>query len=128
MPQEPPHKLHFLPGPDVAIPYARIATVSFSPRNVRALFEHTEFATHEWRLHQICFLHDYAGKTFNRRLDMKELSGIFEMSERTIRRILAKGPQDPSPPGRHRAMDDTTESTFMEIIVDAFHHGQALTN
>jgi hypothetical protein len=59
---------------------------------------------------------------------MKELSDIFEMSERTIRRILTKGPQDPNPSGPHRPMDDETESTFVQIIVDPFHPDQALTN
>jgi hypothetical protein len=45
------------------------------------------------------------------------------MSERIIQRILAKEPQDPSPPGPHQAMDDETESIFAQIIVDAFHRG-----
>jgi hypothetical protein len=50
------------------------------------------------------------------------------MSGRTIRKILAKEPQDPGLPGRHRVMDDETESILVQIIVDAFHRGQALTN
>jgi hypothetical protein len=126
--QEPPHKSYLLPGLGVAILYPRIAALRFSPRDIRALFKHTEFATLEWRSHQICFLQAYTGKTFNRCINMKELSDIFGMSERTIWRILAKGPQDPSPPGCHRAMDDETESTFVHIIVEAFHRAQALTN
>jgi hypothetical protein len=102
-----------------------IAALSLSPRDIRALFKHMEFATFEWKSHQICFLQDCAGKTLNRHIDTKELSNIFEMFERIIRTILTKGPQDPSPPGRHRVMDDETESTFVQIIVYAFHHGQA---
>jgi hypothetical protein len=128
MSQETPHKSHLLPGLDVAVLYPRISALSFSPRDIRPLLEHTEFAVLAWRGHQICFLQDYTGKTLNRRIDTKKVSDIFEMSERTIRMILAKGPQDRSPPGRHRAMDDETKSTFVQIIVDAFHCGQALTN
>jgi hypothetical protein len=128
MSQKPPHKSHLLPSLDVAILYPKSAALSFSPRDIRALFEHTEFSTLESRSHQTCFLPDYAGKTLNRLIDTKELSDIFEMSERTIRRILAKGPQDPSPSGPHRAMDDGTGSTFVQIIAEAFHRGQALTN
>jgi hypothetical protein len=102
-----------LPGLDVAILDPRIAALSFSFRDIRAPFEHTEFATLEWRSPQICFLQDYAGKTLNRRIDTKELSEIFERFERTIRRIVVKGPQDPNSPGGHRAMDDEAESTFL---------------
>jgi hypothetical protein len=80
MSQEPPHKLHLLPGLDVAILYPRIAALNFSPRHIRALFEHTEFATLELRSNQICFLPDYADKTLSRRVDTKELSDIFEIS------------------------------------------------
>jgi hypothetical protein len=68
------------------------------------------------------------GQEPQRHTDTKELSDVFEMSERIIRRILAKGPQDPSPPGRYRAMDNGTQSIWLQIIVDTFHRGQALTN
>jgi hypothetical protein len=81
-----------LPGLDIAILYPRITALGFSSGNIRGLFEHTEFATLEWRSPQICLLQDYAGKTLNRRINTKELSDIFEMSERTTRRTLMKGP------------------------------------
>jgi hypothetical protein len=92
-------KSHLMSALDVCTLYPTVAALGFSSHDMRALFQLTEFTTLQFRSRQICFLHEYAINILHQSLEKKELSEIFEMCERTIQRALAKGPQDPNPPG-----------------------------
>jgi hypothetical protein len=95
---------------------------------MRALFERTEFATLHSRSHQICFLADYTANSLQRFLKTRELAEFFEVTDRTVERILQRGPQDPSPPGRHQTFEDDIERGLVQMATDRFHQGAALTN
>jgi hypothetical protein len=49
------------------------------------------------------------------------------VTERTVEGILQRGPQDPSPPGRHRPFDDHAERRLVRMVIDRFQRGAALT-
>jgi hypothetical protein len=61
-------------------------------------------------------------------MHLTELSTVFDMIERTVRRALARGPEDPFPLGSHRALDADIESSLITMLLDAFQGGEPMTN
>jgi hypothetical protein len=72
-------------------------------------------------------LHEWAQSNLQDRLTTKELADIFEIAERTVRRTLAAGPQQPGPLGRHRALDEKSEQTLVSLILDSYAIRHSLT-
>jgi hypothetical protein len=61
-------------------------------------------------------------------MHLNELSTLFDITERTLPRALARGPEDPFPLRRHRALDADIESSFIIIPLDAFQRSEPMTN
>jgi hypothetical protein len=57
---------------------------------------------------------------------VKELSTTFQMNERTVGKNLQRGPQDPSPLGRHHALAEDAEATLVSIILEAYQDKEAM--
>jgi hypothetical protein len=62
-----------------------------------------------------------------RSLKTRELAALSDVTERIVEGTLTKGSQDPSPPGHHRAFDDDTERALVDMILDRFDRGSAMT-
>jgi hypothetical protein len=45
-----------------------------------------------------------------------------------VRRTLSRGPEEPAALGRHRALDQTIESSIIKMLLDAFQRGKPMTN
>jgi hypothetical protein len=61
-------------------------------------------------------------------MNLSELSTLFDMTEQTVRRALARGPEDPLPLGHHRALDANIEPSLITMLLDAFQPGEPVTN
>jgi hypothetical protein len=127
MTDEQLHNPNLAPLLDVATQFPKLDALGFSGRDLRALFGHSEFPTLRSRPHQICFLAEFGPNIFQRSLKTRELAALFDVTERALERTLTKGPQDPSPPGRHRAFDDDTERALDDMILDRFERPSART-
>jgi hypothetical protein len=123
-----PAKSHLAPAADLALIRRNLAAVDFCPRSIRFLLEHTDFPAQEFRSHQICFLNEWSRETLGRELRISELCTIFDLTERTVRRALLRGPEDPNPPGRHRALSPDVESDLITLVIGAFRSGNPLNN
>jgi hypothetical protein len=55
-------------------------------------------------------------------MHLSELSTLFDITEGTVRRELARGPEDLPPVGRDRPLDADIE------LLDAFQRGEPMTN
>jgi hypothetical protein len=66
-------------------------------------------------------------KTGHHELTTNQLAALFEFNPRTVRQYLLCRPQDPEVPGRHRALDETSESKLTTMIIQAFNEGEAMT-
>jgi hypothetical protein len=57
-----------------------------------------------------------------------EVTEVTEVTERTVRRTLSTGPKEPEPLGRHRAVDQQSETALLRVILDAHRDGKSLTH
>jgi hypothetical protein len=105
-----------------------LADVDFRPRSIRFLFEHSDFPAQEFRTHQICFREEWSRETLGCEVRISELCVIFDITERTVRRALLCGPEDPNPPGRHRALSPDVESDLIALVIGAFQSGNPFNN
>jgi hypothetical protein len=128
MTDEQPDNSNLTAGLAVVSIFPRLATLGFSDRDMRSLFERTEFAALHSRSRQVCFLADDTANILQRSLKTRELAQVFEVTERTVERILQRGPRDQSSPGAHRTLDDDTERGLVQMLIDRFHRGGALTD
>ena len=69
--------------------------IGMSERDIRYLFEKTDFSNLLYRNHQLHFLNDFYIKNYNKHLTSNQLALVFDMNPRTVRKNLATGPQDP---------------------------------
>jgi hypothetical protein len=113
-----------LPAPSVN---RDLLALGFPRRDIAALFEQTEFLQIPYKSHQVCFLRDYARDILGHALGTKELAALFERNERTVRKTLARGPQDPGPLGRHAALESDGELSLVATLLDAFGTGKSMT-
>jgi hypothetical protein len=74
------------------------------------------------------FLNQWTRETLNRTIHLNELSTLFDTTERTVRRALARRPDDPVPLGRHCALDADIESSLITMLLDTFQRGKPMTN
>jgi hypothetical protein len=61
-------------------------------------------------------------------MHLSELSTFFDMTERTVRRALARSPEDPLPFGRYCVMDAIIESALVTMLLDVYQRGEPMTN
>jgi hypothetical protein len=106
---------------------SRLLALDFSRRDISALFRQTEFLQIPYRSHQLCFLHDYARDVLDHPLRTADLAVLFEFNERTVRKNLARGPQEPGPLGRHAALTPEVEASLVEMLLEAFASGKSMT-
>jgi hypothetical protein len=71
--------------------------LGFLTRDIRPLYEHTEFPAIPFKLNQSCHFHEYASDVLNDPTSMKEFTTLFKMNERTVRHNLLQGPHEPGP-------------------------------
>jgi hypothetical protein len=90
------------------------------------LFDHTEFPAIRFKSNQLCHDHEYARRVLNHPVSAKNLATLREMNERTVRRNLLPGPQEPGPPGRHITLTSQSEAALVAMLLDAFHAGQPI--
>jgi hypothetical protein len=69
-----------------------LMTLGFPAQTIRLFPRHSGFPMFEFRTHQICFLNH---ETLNRTIHLSELSTLFDVTERTVRRALAWRPEGP---------------------------------
>jgi hypothetical protein len=106
---------------------ANLNALQLHTRDIHALLQHTEFSSISFRSHQICFLHEWVQSNLHDPLTTRELADIFKVAERTVRRTLGAGPQQPGPLGRHRALDEKSEQTLVNLILDSYATRHSLT-
>jgi hypothetical protein len=94
--------------------------LGFSERDVRSLFEHTEFPRIPFRSHQLCFLRDSARGVIHHPVSARDLATRFTINERTVYRTLRQGLQQPGPLGRHNALDEESEQALIAVLLKAF--------
>jgi hypothetical protein len=116
------------PAVELGILERNLTALDFPLRVIHLLFNHSDFPTLRFRTHQICFFNDWTRETFDRTMHLSELSALFELSQRAVRRALSRGPEEPLPLGRHCALDATIESSIITMLRDAFQRGQPMTN
>jgi hypothetical protein len=72
-----------------------LSALGISDCEIRWILSDSEFSSLQFRLHLICFLHDYPCNSLNRPLNTTELSTVFEVTTAVIRRIVRKEPENP---------------------------------
>jgi hypothetical protein len=75
----------------------------------------------------VSFARQYFCQTLHRELTTNQLAVLFELNPRTDPEFLLRGPQDAQVPGRHRALDETSESEPTTMVIQAFNEGKAMT-
>jgi hypothetical protein len=78
-------------------------------------------------LHEVCFAQEFFHETLHSEFTTTQLAISFQMNVRTVPKYLLREPQDPIPPGRHRALDNMSKSELTALILQAFHKGKAMT-
>ena len=101
--------------------------IGMSERDIRYLFEKTDFSNLLYRNHQLHFLNDFYIKNYNKHLTSNQLALVFDMNPRTVRKNLATGPQDPKEPGRHKALSEDIENQIIEEVVRRYQDGNSIT-
>jgi hypothetical protein len=79
--------------------------LGFSADDIRSLCDHTEFSAIPFKSNQLCNVHECARDILNHPVSTKYLATLVEMNERTVRRNLLPGPQEPGSLGGHNALD-----------------------
>jgi hypothetical protein len=72
------------------------------------------------------FFDDYARKSLHHPIEARELATLFELNERTARKILLHSPEQPDPLGRYMALNSEVESSLVLMLLDAFHEAKAM--
>jgi hypothetical protein len=73
------------------------------------------------------FFDNYARESLDHPVSPQEIATLFELNERTVRKNLLHGPQQPGPLGRHVALDGEIELSLVWMPLDAFHEQKAMT-
>jgi hypothetical protein len=120
-------KTNLFPAFPIASFHRDLLALSFSRRKIAALFEQTAFPQIPKKSHRLCFWNDDAKEISNHPLRTKDLSPLFEFNERTVRKTLARGPQEPGPLGRQAPLKPEAESSLVALLVEVFEAGKAIT-
>jgi hypothetical protein len=105
----------------------RLAEISFYDSDIRALGHRALFPRLRFRSFHICFLVGDPRDMLRHQVSMRELAMVFQFSERTVRRTLLRGPEDPVPLDRHAALDDDFKSRLAALLVQSFRVGKEMT-
>jgi hypothetical protein len=109
-------------------PPMRLTPVDFCPRSIRLLLDHSDCPGQKFRAHQMCFLDEWSRETLGHELSISGLCIIFETTERTVRRALIRGPEDPNPPGRDSALSTDVASALIAMLLAASQGCNPLLN
>lgn len=101
--------------------------LKFSERDIRSLTEHSEFPSIPFRCNQLCFLHEYCKNVLDRHISITNLSFIFDMNERTVRKNIKRGPLEPKPLGRHKALSEDVENIIIDHLIERYFSGNSMT-
>jgi hypothetical protein len=101
--------------------------LSFAPVSVRALKRNDEFCRILYKQNQVCFVNDYCRNMINRPISVNELAIVFSANPRTVRKYLLNGPQEPSTPGRHKALSEEAENQILQKLKDQYESNSAFT-
>jgi hypothetical protein len=94
--------------------------LGFSERDIRSLFEHSEFPTITFRSYQLYFLRDYVREVTNHPVSARDLARLFKMNQRTVYRTLQRGLQQPGSLRPHNALDEESEQALVAMLLEAF--------
>jgi hypothetical protein len=120
--------LHLSPAVKPGTIERNLIILDFPPRTICLLLRHSDLSMSEFRTHQICLLHQWTREALSRTMHLSEFFTLFDMTERTVRRAFARGPEGPFPLGHHRALDADIESSLITMLLDAFRHGKPMIN
>ena len=105
----------------------KLRQVGMSDRDIRYLFDNTEFLQLLYRNHQLHFFKNFYFDNYKKYCSSNQLAFLFEMNPRTVRKNLASEPQDPKDPGRHHALSDEIEMEIIQEIENRFKEGNPIT-
>jgi hypothetical protein len=95
--------------------------------DIRVFLGDTDFSSLPYKSHQVCFVQQYFCETVGSEITMNDLAMVFELNVKTVRKYLLRGSQEPTEPGRHRALDEKFELDVTTMILQVFVEGNAMT-
>jgi hypothetical protein len=120
-------KTNLAPAPVADTVHRNLLALGFSEREIRGIFQPTEFLQLPYKSHQLCFFKNYTREVLSHPVAPQQLATLFELNERRVRKNLLHGPEQPGPLGRHVALDTEIELSLVWMLVDAFHEQKMMT-
>jgi hypothetical protein len=99
----------------------------FHERIVRILAREPGFADLRYRLHQICFVADFARRTAELELSVKKLARAFDCHAVRVKSALVNGFEEPKSCGQHFAFDDDSEEEILIWIEERAEKSRPVT-
>jgi hypothetical protein len=103
-----------------------LGNLHINERDIRALLNDIELSSISHKSHQMCFTRQYFCQTLPHELTTNQLVVFSELNARTVRKDMLRGRQEVQVPGRHRALNETSESEPPIIIIQAFNEGKTM--
>jgi hypothetical protein len=120
-------KTNLAPAPVADTVHRNRFALGFSEREIRGLFQHTEFLQLPYKSHQLYFFENHTRKVPSHPVAPQQPATVFKLNERTVRKHVLHGPQQPGPLGPHAALDAEIELSLGRMLVDSFHEQKAMT-
>ena len=105
----------------------KLLSIGLSQRDIRYLFASTEFLSLPCLNHQLIFFDNFYRKLFNRPCTTNQLSLVFDMNPRSVRRNLKNGLMEPKELGRHHALSNEIEQQLLNEIELRFKSNNSIT-